>query len=455
MRIGYAALAAVLTAWMGASGGCFSRNAASPERSMMEMAAERLPPEAWPPRLTDNLDQIIRDTPRLITGLELDGTVPESEIDPDILWASKRPVARISSRKYGVGIIRWIEGRFGRGPRFVSYSPLTDRPTDQRVPFPVERTRRFYEAYAKENGPPRGLKVTDERTLSLITEGTQIRLRTPGRGPDGEPARKPVGLIVHMAGLGSIEYEQPLLDELQRRGWAVLRVMTPSVWWFEGKPVRITSPEDIAPTGERLARVIDDLVAESAYATEAALEYYARWNPEVPQSPLVMVGCSAGALAAPAVVARMPEKFSAVVLIGPGANLLRLSQTSDLTNGGIKIEWPWPDDGGNGWERQRLYDAYLSASRLDPYHTARTMLDKPVLLIEAALDTTVPVAGADLLWERLERPERWTFSGGHRLLFWRLKHHAAAIAGWIEQAVREPIAGSAADGSSATAGRAR
>ncbi len=403
----------------------------------MELAPDRLPPDAWPPRLTENLDQVIKSTPRAITGLELDGTVPEDEIDPDILWASKRPLARISSRKYGVGIIRWIEGRFGRGARFVSFSPMADRPTDQRVPYPVERTRRFYEAYAKENGPPQGLRITDEKTLALITEGTQIRLRTPGRGADGSPAPKPVGLIVHMAGLGSIEYEQPLLDELEKRGWAVLRIMTPSVWWFEGKPIRVETAADIVPTAERLARTIDDLVAESAYAAEAALEYYGRRNPEVPQTPLVMIGCSAGALAAPAVVARMPDRFTSVVLIGPGANLLKLSQTSDLTNGGIKIEWPWQDDGGNGWERQRLYDAYLAASRLDPYHAARTMLDKPVLLVDAALDTTVPVSGAELLWERLERPERWTLAGGHRLLFWRLKHHAAAIAGWIEQSVRD------------------
>jgi hypothetical protein len=66
------------------------------------------------------------------------------------------------------------------------------------------------------------------------------------------------------------------------------------------------------------------------------------------------------------------------------------------------------------------------------------MVDKPVLLVQAALDSTVQASGGDLLWERLEQPDRWVFSGGHRLLFWRLRDQAVPIADWIDQAIAAP-----------------
>lgn len=409
-------------------GGCVARISGEPDR-LEHFAAYRLPPEAWPERDTDKLDEIVRETPERITHLVLDGTVPRSEISPDLLRAAERPQARITyNKRFGVGIIRAIRFRDQMPSlRFVSYSKLDDRPTDQRAPRFLERTRKWLERYLKENVP--GVKPTDEKTLALVYEGTQIRLREPEH-------RRPIGLVIHMAGLGSVEYEQPVIDELLARGWAVVRIATPSVWWYESKPVVIKTAADIEPTGERLARTIDDLVAEPAYAAEAALEYLAERRPDIPQKPLVMVGCSAGALASPAVVARMPEKFAAVVLVGAGANLLKLSQTSDLTDGGIRLMWA--DGVGNVSERARLYDTYLMNSHLDPYHTARTMTDKPVLVVQAALDSTVSAAGGELLWERLERPERWIFTGGHRLLFWRLKDQAKPIADWIDKAT-EPL----------------
>lgn len=417
-----------VAAWTGLGGGCVARLAGEPDR-LEHFATYRVPPEDWPARDTAKLDEIVRETPRQITNLVLDGTVPRDEISPDLVRAAERPQARITyNKRFGVGIIRAIRFRDQRPTlRFVSYSKLDDRPSDQRAPRFLERTRRWLERYLKENVP--GVKPTDEKTLALVYEGTQLRLREPEH-------RRPIGLVVHMAGLGSMEYEQPVINELLARGWAVLRIATPSVWWYESKPVVIKSAEEIEPTAERLARTLDDLVAEPAYAAEAALEYLAERRPDIPQKPLVMFGCSAGSLASPAVIARMPDKFSAAVLVGSGANLLKLSQMSDLTDGGIRLMWA--DGVGNASERARLYDTYLMDSHLDPYHTARTMTDKPVLMVQAALDSTVSASLGDLLWERLERPERWVFTGGHRLLFWRLGDQAKAIADWIDKAT-EPL----------------
>lgn len=417
-----------MVAWTGLCGGCVARLAGEPDR-LEHFATYRVPPEDWPARDTAKLDEIVRETPRQITNLVLDGTVPRDEISPDLVRAAERPQARITyNKRFGVGIIRAIRFRDQRPTlRFVSYSKLDDRPSDQRAPRFLERTRRWLERYLKENVP--GVKPTDEKTLSLVYEGTQLRLREPEH-------RRPIGLVVHMAGLGSMEYEQPVIDELLARGWAVLRIATPSVWWYESKPVVIKSADEIEPTAQRLARTLDDLVAEPAYAAEAALEYLAERRPDIPQKPLVMFGCSAGSLASPAVIARMPDKFSAAVLVGSGANLLKLSQMSDLTDGGIRLMWA--DGVGNASERARLYDTYLMDSHLDPYQTARTMTDKPVLMVQAALDSTVSASLGDLLWERLERPERWVFTGGHRLLFWRLGDQAKAIADWIDKAT-EPL----------------
>lgn len=407
-------------------GGCLATEGPDPYRMEFERTSQDT--IRWPERKTDDLDQRIKNTPRRIPRLVLDGTVPESEIDPDWLRAARRADGRIVyQRKFGQGIIRRVRYADRVFTRFVSYSTLEDRPVDTRIPKLVQRSRESLQKFLESNAT--GLKPNDEKTLTLLYEGTQIQLAEPK--PEALRNGKSAGLIVHIAGLGSIEYEQPLLDELRERGWTVLRIETPSVWWYESPPYRIDRESDITPTAHRLAMVIDDLVAETAYAAEAALEYLARERPAISQSPMVMVGCSAGSLASPAVVARLPGKFDAAVLVSGGANLLKLSQMSDLTDGGIQLVWT--DPVGNAAQRNHLYDEFLAASQLDPFRTSIAMRSMPVLMVQAAFDTTVQASGGDLLWECLGRPERWTFPGGHRMLFWRLHDHVKPIAEWVDK----------------------
>lgn len=402
--------------------GCMSRMAADPRRERLETAS--YDSIKWPARLTEDLDEKIRNTPRRISRFTLDGSVPADQIDPRWRDTMRRLAGRVFyNRKFGQGLIRvaLYDGRLYT--RFVSYSPLTDRPRDERADPFVKSAREWVEKFVKVNIP--GIRPTDERTLSLLSEGTILQLSEPS------PEKgKPVGLVVHMAGLGSVQYEQPLLDELRARGWAVLRIETPSLWWFKSPAVTISRPDQIPDAAASLARTIDDMVAESAYAAEAALDYLAERKHEIPQSPLVVVGCSAGSLATPAVVARLNGRVDSVVLVGAGANLLKLSQTSDLTNGGIALHWT--DQAGSAADRNRLYDTYLACSHLDPYRTAALMRHMPVLMVQAALDSTVPASGGDLLWQRLGRPECWTFAAGHRLMFWKLGEHSKEIADWVE-----------------------
>lgn len=405
--------------------GCVSREAADPRRTDRWSGsadgtpqAERLPSDAWPPRQVDDLDRVLTET-------------------PDVIAIAGQPEARIRFKgKFGVGIIRTVREWRRWQTRFVSYSTLPDRPYD-------ERAQKWLQNYVK--GQPHNtlsLEPQDRDAFALFFEGTQIRVLEP-------QDRRPIGLVVHLPGLGTSDYERPVIDELLKRGWAVLRIAPPGVWWLQSKPIFITREDQIEPTAERVARIIDDLVAEPAYATEAALEYVQMTRPRLPQTPVVLLGFSAGALSTPTVFARMPEKFDAAVIVGGGADLLMLSQTSDLTDGGVRVAWL--NELGTAAQRQRLYESYLRHSRLDPYHAARTMLDKPVLLVQAALDSTVQASGGDLLWERLARPERWVFSGGHRLLFWRLADQAVPIADWIEKAAFPSDAHAAAAARSAPA----
>lgn len=396
--------AAGMTVGASLLGGCVSREASRPLRAEA-IESIRLPDDAWPERRTDHLDDMVRDGPGV---MELPGGIR---------------IRVGTTGRYGVGIIRNArESMRWATTRFVSFSTLADRPYHEETKKRIERFEEWNQC---------ALTPEEETTVRSIFEGTRIRVIEPEGG-----AAKSRGIILHLQGLGTLEYEQPILDELTKRGWTLVRLVSPGVWWYESKPITIASRDDIQPVGERIARIIDDMVAEPAYAAEAVLEYLKKTRPRLEQSPLVVLGFSAGALTTPTVVARIQDRVTAAVLIGGGANLFMLSQRSDLTDGGIRVSWP--GELGTAADRERLSDAYLRASRLDPYHTARTMVDKPVLLVQAALDSTVQASGGDLLWERLEQPDRWVFSGGHRLLFWRLGDQAVPIADWIDQAIATP-----------------
>src|SRR5690606_2543041 len=125
-------------------------------------------------------------------------------------------------------------------------------------------------------------------------------------------------------------------------------------------------------------------------------------------------GCSAGAICGPTIAARLGDRVQAVVLIGGGADILRISQTNGVTNAGLAFGALDPIEGGyqprklTRGELDQLSDAYLEMSQLDPYHTAPALRATPTLMLHAALDKIVPARCGRLLYERLGKPERWT-----------------------------------------------
>lgn len=249
-------------------------------------------------------------------------------------------------------------------------------------------------------------------------------LYEPREGP-------PRGLVVFLPSIGDWTYERRVIRALLARGWAVLGSAMPMgtlLMFGEPRPPGDT-PEAF---GARLARRMDDRLAEWAYGVEAVLEDLAERRPDIPQDRVVVMGCSAGAIGAPAVAARLGGRVRAAVLVGGGADLGRIVHTSTLFSGFHYLLWarlPLKAD-----ELERLSRGYLEASALDPYHTAAALRGVPVLQLHATGDTIVPAATGDLLYERLARPERWTFNIGHELLIWRLPAYADQIADWVERA---------------------
>lgn len=259
------------------------------------------------------------------------------------------------------------------------------------------------------------------------------------REPAGGPAR---GLVVALLSLGDSRYEDAVIDELNRRGWAVLGSPYPFGLEFMFGP-SLEGPYTTEAFAREIAARLDSRLAEWAYGCEAVLEELAETRPELAQRPMVILGFSAGALGAPAVAARLHGRVDAAVLIGGGADMLRIIHTSHLFRNAAQVRW---EEGPIAPEvLDELSGHYLAASRLDPYHTAAALARVPVLQLHALKDRIVPAPTGDLLHERLGRPERWSFNVGHELLFWRLPAYAGDIADWIEEAVRGAAESAAPD----------
>lgn len=394
----------------------------------------------WPERNTDALPALVEHTPKSISWWK-----PDPNADPvaaEVVARMQRPEVLIAyTGVHGVGVIRVLEeppqddrptARPGEGPsitargrafspmRFVSLSKNAGRPEDVRI----KRLRRWLQQRAR-NTPQPGTSMNDPEVLAMLWEGTGVRVIPP------KPDVPSAGTVVHMPGLGSLEYEQPVLDELGARGWWVVRIATPRVWWLEDRPFNINSASDVEPVAIQIAALVDDLLAEPAYAAEASLDYLRQERREIRQRPLVLLGMSAGALMMPAVAARLGERVDGIVLVGAGANLLHISQESELTDGGLKIHWG-PNVNRNEL-LPRLYEKYLQTSKLDPYTTGAAVREIPTLLILASMDGIVPSTSGRLLWERMGRPERYRTPFGHALLFWQLSQHTSRIANWIDR----------------------
>lgn len=287
---------------------------------------------------------------------------------------------------------------------------------------------------------PRFAALGALRTQSPVTVIWTLSL------PEAGPVR---GLCVRLRSIGPPRFEAPIDAAMLARGWAVLAA--------DGWSMRVAA-EGASGVPEtalaRATRVVEDMNADWAYQTESAVLFAERQAPELQGLPRVLIGCSFGALVAAPAAARWSPAPAAMVLVGGGADALRViaHASGEVTDGGGLLPvgphgedlTPEEAEAGAPW--------YLERARLDPYNTAPGLAGVPTLLVQGDRDGIVLSRFGDLLWERLGRPERWLGNYGHTLLFYLLPDSAGAIADWIQGHAGDRLGGGGGGGVGAVPG---
>jgi hypothetical protein len=502
--VGRAGLRLAIASALAASlGGCFTY---SPGR-VDAAASAPLPAEAWPPRDIDAVREFHDATPRQVFRYALRPGATLAEIDPRYApYVEEKPdFTVLECRLCGQGLLRRytdhrdtdellfaVEVAYGFEPNAAFLTSRTlARPQVQ------ERLAEARDEAAADDGLLKfaapGLRLTNTARRIALDEGMSMRLPT-------EVAADPPGVLIHFTALFGTPYERAVVDELRERGWVVLSIssevsITPpprdvhaarlaelnarrdaliaeivhlgapggreinpesrppderqreleavmrEAAMLERGSFQVCDESQVEPVAEAIAAAVDDVIADHAYAAESALEFAHAEFPQLRGEPIAVIGFSAGSLAAPAAAARLGEMVDAVVLIGSGANLFEIARAGKLTDGGLRVRCE--DDAVPADLMDRLGEAYLARSSLDPYHVAPNLRAAPVLLVTADFDAWVPAATGRLLQERLGAPDRLSHFGGHRTLFHFLPSQADRIAQWLEEAVARKAAAAA------------
>ncbi|MEM7621876.1 MAG: hypothetical protein AAF235_01575 [Planctomycetota bacterium] len=258
------------------------------------------------------------------------------------------------------------------------------------------------------------------------------------------------GVAVILPGL----YGQPRFlfrsveDVLVDDGWTVVRLLAPPSRFMQ--LYEIDLGQDMEgdagaghDAGALAARWFDERLAEVAYAAEAGVRW--AWERErgLSARPLVLVGMSGGALAAPAAAARFSDALGrvpdAAVLVAGGENLFEIAATSAYTEMIDAARWEWPGKNeGDVLPPERWITRpsarYANESTLDPGALPGVLRRSRVLLVHGRGDKAVPAELGEAFWRRLGRPERWAANAGHLGLFVRLWISVDELANWLDRA---------------------
>jgi alpha-beta hydrolase superfamily lysophospholipase len=476
-----------------------------------------LPEGVWPARAVEPLTPIHDATPDKVYLFKVkDGVDPATLSDAERTIVEKPHYEVAYKGIHGVNLLRLfkedaakpgdLNAVFDFTHLFVGFKPngaiLSSRTLDS-----IARRR----ALEKDLNPVIPVVAPDAKAVAKVklegVDSSHLYLDDglPVRIPPAKDGFRPKGLVIHLQSLGGNEYEPKVLQEFERRGWAVIdlkgqtSIMSPISQSSHGEiralgekaralakevfvipatdeefmretasqmTARIQrhpkykeymevqtrlgklrqggyqacSDADLPGVAAEIAASIDQGMAGAAYAVETILDYVDTHRPDLQNIPVVLAGFSAGALTTPTIAARLeetqPGRIQAVVLVGGGCNLFRLAMESTFSNGGLRVlcgEKPATKQTIN-----QISDLYLAASKLDPYHTAPLITHLPILVLHASSDTWVPAAMGELLYERLDYPERLVMSGGHEHLFYFLPGRAKWIVDWTEKKVQQP-----------------
>ncbi len=271
--------------------------------------------------------------------------------------------------------------------------------------------------------------------IKLLTKEHRITLAV-ARAAKTE---KPRGLVLYLASIMLIsDEEKSFIRSLQARGWNVAAI-TPSIDIFTKDRWPLAWKEDeLGKQATFLAREIDNYLAETTYAAESVLAYLQEKHPQWTKGSRVVIGASAGALAAPALIKRIGG-VDAAVFIGGGAHIpeILLESQIDIYHPEIAIEGRDKLGGAERRQKQlavrsKFKQLALYQTRLDPLHLAPSLRPTPTLMLTGQFDRIVPAHTGDYLYNALGKPERWRFPTGHVLLFLSLPLQGNRVADWLD-----------------------
>ena len=193
--------------------------------------------------------------------------------------------------------------------------------------------------------------------------------------------------------------------------------------------------DDLQAKAQVIANAVDTRLAEHAYAAQSLISAIDEMHPVLADRPILVMGFSAGAIASPTVAARLheiyPDRPILMVMVGGGGNVLKITQQSDLENGGINLK---PKEGLPPTQSQldELQRAYEQRTQLDPIKVASSIRDIPVLHIYGKKDTVVPTSAAHEFNSAHGHVDRIVYTGNHYTLFYFMSGQAGKIRSWLK-----------------------
>lgn len=282
-------------------------------------------------------------------------------------------------------------------------------------------------------------RQSDGKTLLFVSlregEAYEIERTWMAYEPTRTEAVKGLAVIIPGTFGYPAELYEKWADDLRSRGWSVLRLLSQPSRFTEHVLVRVDG--DAADEGAEFARRADDRTAECAYAVEHAARFLEGLDPSLAGKPRTLLGFSGGAILAPGVVAREPQRYESVVLVAGGANAASISIDSTFMKRFIRsVTFEFLGE-NTDTDRQAFEAAYLGRATLDGYHAAMQFADGAgVLVIDGSFDQAVPFASSTLMVDRLALggvdPIRRTYPVNHVMLFMALNDSLGQINDWID-----------------------
>ncbi|MFG0305147.1 MAG: alpha/beta fold hydrolase [Phycisphaerales bacterium JB040] len=470
-------LACAATLALTAAAGCYSYRPAPADAGPLPVR----PIENWPRPALEPVRDVADATPARGEPLGFDEPVEIewSMADTGLVRLFKTPPeARVREAweepwSYGVSLPT-------DGSLLTSWELEDARATERRM---LQRRERRVNRSAQRAGLHPGVETDPDE--AMLDAGVDFTLPIDRRWHD--PDNEPRGLVVHLESLIPTKYELRITDAFERDGWAVTHVDTHQTIWSPRRrayldallrrsddlrraenapdhtgpgdpasstesppplppapppPFPLDEDTDAAALGAELGEAVDRILGANAYGAVVAIEESQRLHPSLVGKPIVVFGCSAGALSGPTVGARIrevwPDRPLAVILVGGGGDVLRISQESVISDGGITMRRR--DDPPLDPDRfQEALSSYRASSRLDPLRAIQALRDVPVLLVYADEDRVVPTSATERLAEAHGRADRLIHDGSHGSLFYFLDSQRGRLVRWANKSATERV----------------